>query len=243
MNKYSFIIPCFNCSIYIEKNILKLQKKLKKFKLKYEIILIDDGSKDETFNILKKFSLNYKNVKILKNKKNIGKSFSIIRGIKVSKYQNIILIDCDLPYFLNLKYIISELNKGYDLVIINRKMEQSKLINKSLNIYQITRYLIGGLIAYINLKILKLKIKGGDTQAGLKGFKKFKNFNNINFLSKKFFFDLELISIFSKRKLKIKSVKTVYSLPLNSSIRIFNFTKNIDILIEWFKVIKKYKQN
>ena len=146
-----------------------------------------------------------------------------------------------MPYFSDLKKIIFELNKGYDLVTINRKMEQSKLISKNLNLYQMTRYMIGGLIAVINLKILKLKIKGGDSQAGLKGFKKFENFNNVKFLSKKFFFDLELISLYSKKNLSIKSVKTKYSVPSKSSIKIFNFSKNFEILCELIKVIKKYK--
>ena len=241
MNKYSLIIPCYNCSEFIEKNIIKLIRKLNNFNIKYEIILIDDGSTDKTLEILKKINLNIKKIKILKNNFNIGKSFSSIKGIKISKYQKIILIDCDLPYFSDLKNIIFELNKGYDLVTINRKMEQSKLISKNLNLYQITRYIIGGLIAIINLKVLKLKIKGGDSQAGLKGFKKFKNFNKVKFLSKKFFFDLELISLYSKKRLSIKSVKTNYSVPSKSSIKIFNFSKNFEILCELLKVIKKYK--
>ena len=241
MNKYSLVIPCYNCSQFIEKNIIKLIRKLNNFNIKYEIILIDDGSTDKTLEILKKINLNIKKIKILKNNFNIGKSFSSIKGIKISKYQKIILIDCDLPYFSDLKKIIFELNKGYDLVTINRKMEQSKLISKNLNLYQITRYIIGSLIAIINLKVLKLKIKGGDSQAGLKGFKKFKNFNKIKFLSKKFFFDLELISLYSKKKLSIKSIKTNYSVPSKSSIRIFNFSKNFEILCELLKVIKKYK--
>ena len=241
MNKYSLIIPCYNCSEFIEKNIIKLIRKLNNFNIKYEIILIDDGSTDKTLEILKKINLNIKKIKILKNNFNIGKSFSSIKGIKISKYQKIILIDCDLPYFSDLKNIIFELNKGYDLVTINRKMEQSKLISKNLNLYQITRYIIGGLIAIINLKVLKLKIKGGDSQAGLKGFKKFKNFNKVKFLSKKFFFDLELISLYSKKRLSIKSIKTNYSVPSKSSIKIFNFSKNFEILCELIKVIKKYK--
>ena len=241
MNKYSFIIPCFNCSQFIEENIIKLVRKLKKFKIKYEIILIDYGSNDGTFEVLKKINSTNQKIKILKNHLNVGKSFSSIKAVKISKYQKIILIDCDLPYFSDLKNIILELEKGYDLVTINRKIEQSRLINKNLNLYQIMRYIIGGLIALINLKILKLNIKGGDSQAGLKGFKKFKNFNKIKFISKKFFFDLELISLYSKKKLTIKSVKTNYFVPSKSSIKILNFSKNFEILCELINVIKKYK--
>ena len=45
----SFIIPCYNCENYIKKNILRLYKKLKILKIKFEIILIDDFSSDKTY--------------------------------------------------------------------------------------------------------------------------------------------------------------------------------------------------
>ena len=57
MNKYSFVIPCYNCGDFIEKNISKLQHKLKKLNIKYELILIDDGSSDKTFKIINYISI------------------------------------------------------------------------------------------------------------------------------------------------------------------------------------------
>ena len=104
--------------------------------------------------------------------------------------------------------------------------------NKKLNLYQVIRYFLGTIIALINKKILNLNIEGGDTQAGLKGFKKNKYFNKNKFISKKFFFDLELIHLFSKKKLKIFSIKTIFDINKNSSIKIFNFKNNYHILKE-----------
>ena len=49
MNNYSFVIPCFNCANFIKKKIWKLEKKLKKNKTKYELILVDDGKKYKIF--------------------------------------------------------------------------------------------------------------------------------------------------------------------------------------------------
>ena len=49
MNNYSFVIPCFNCANFIKKKIWKLEKKLKKNKIKYELILDDDGKKYKIF--------------------------------------------------------------------------------------------------------------------------------------------------------------------------------------------------
>ena len=147
------------------------------------------------------------------------------------------MIDCDLPYFRSINKIIYFLKKNIDLVIINRKLKESKLANKKLNPYQVIRYFLGAIIALINKKILKLNIEGGDTQAGLKGFKKNSYFVRNNFISKKFFFDLELIHLFSKKKLKIISIKTIFDINKNSSIKIFNFKNNYHILKELIHIL------
>ena len=51
--KVSFIIPCFNSGKIIKNSIKKLEKKLGKKKIKFEIIIINDGSKDKTYQIIK----------------------------------------------------------------------------------------------------------------------------------------------------------------------------------------------
>ena len=238
----SFIIPCYNAEKFINKNLVLLKKKIKSLKLTYQIILIDDGSQDSTYLILKNIIKKDKYISLIKNKKNIGKSYSLLRGIKKSKYQNIVMIDCDLPYFRSINKIIYFLKKNIDLVIINRKLKESKLANKKLNPYQVVRYFLGAIIAFINKKILKLNIEGGDTQAGLKGFKKNRYFNKNKFISKKFFFDLELIHLYSKHKLKIVSIKTIFNVPKQSSIKIFSLIKNYYIFKELLKILVFYKK-
>ena len=58
----TFLIPCYNESKNIEKTYKTLSKALKKFKHKYEILMVDDGSKDNSFEIIKKIGINNKNV-------------------------------------------------------------------------------------------------------------------------------------------------------------------------------------
>jgi len=234
----SFIIPCYNCDNYISNNIYKLYKKLKNSNIKYEIILIDDYSRDKTLSNLYKLKKKIKKIKLIKNNKNFGKSFSIIKGIKASNYKYVVFIDCDFPYFKSLFKVIKHLKKN-DMVIINRREKESYLENRKLNLYQWMRIILGYLINNFIRVWFKIKIK--DTQAGLKGFVRPKNFSKISFISKRFFFDLELILTFILAKKKIFSLNTVYSVNKKSSINFFDLNKNFEILYELIKICFKYK--
>ena len=234
----SFIIPCYNCEHYIKKNILRLYKKLKILKIKFEIILIDDFSSDKTYVRLNELKNKLPKLEVLKNSKNIGKSFSLIRGIKICRYNYVILIDCDLPYFKSLPNIIKYLKKN-DMVIINRRMPGSRQEKNELNFYQLSRSYLG--ISINNFLRVWFKIKLQDTQAGLKGFIKPKNFSRIKFISKRFFFDLELILLFIFAKKKILSLKTTYDIATNSNISFFNFKRNFETLFELIKICIYYK--
>ena len=233
--KLSFVIPCFNASKFINQNIDRLIKFLKKKKYKYEIILIDDGSLDNTLFKLKQLRSKFKNIKILKNDRNYGKSFSVRHGLKKSKYKNIVLIDCDLPYFNNLDKVIEEIFNGNDFVLINRRNKNSKIINK-FDFYKILRKIVGHIIGKIFYFLLDLNISGADTQAGLKAFKKTQTFNKCKFISTKFFLDVELINLYSVLNKKIKSIPVKFSYSEISSINVFDL-KNFIIIFEAIKVI------
>ena len=234
----SFIIPCYNCENYIKKNILRLYKKLKISKIKFEIILIDDFSSDKTYLRLNELKNKLPKLEVLKNSKNVGKSFSLIRGVKTCRYNYVILIDCDLPYFKSIPNIIKNLKKN-DMVIINRRLPGSRPVKNKLNFYQQSRNILG--ISVNNFLRAWFKIKLQDTQAGLKGFIKPKNFSRIKFISKRFFFDLELILLFILDKKKILSIKTTYDIATNSNFSFFNLKRNFETFFELIKICIYYK--
>jgi len=225
----SIIIPCYNSEKYILKNIEKLRRHIKKINYKYEIIIIDDCSNDKTYGAIKKISNKYNNIKVYKNYLNEGKSYSLIKGIKKTKFKKIIIVDSDLPYFSRLTILIQKLN-NYDFVLINRGHKKSKNIGKNLNYYQIIRSVIGYIVNLIIRTSFSIKIK--DTQAGLKGFIKPKNFSKFKFFSKRFFFDLELLLYFISQKKKIFSIPVLFKVPENSSIKIFDLKKNFEVIKE-----------
>ena len=51
----------------------------------------------------------------------------------MSRFNKIILIDCDIPYFNYFEQIIKKINDNYDLVIVNRRLKESKMIDDNLN--------------------------------------------------------------------------------------------------------------
>ena len=236
MSNFSIIIPTFNDEKIIKKKVLLLIKKLKQFSIKYEIIIVNDGSIDKTELFVKDLLKKYK-INLINNKINQGKSFSIIRGIKKSRYEYVILIDSDLPYFLQLNKVIKLLKKKNDFVFVDRRHKKSKVINNKFNSYKIIRFLIGFFISQILKIFINLENKSIDTQAGLKGFKKMKILKSYKFISKRFFLDIELIYLYKKYSKKIISIPVKYSISDKSSINIFSFKKNLEIFIELIKVI------
>ena len=239
MKSISIVVPCYNCQTYIGENIIKLIKKIKIEKINYEIILIKDGSKDNTLEELKKTTLKNKRITIISYGVNVGKSHAVQKGIKKSIYEYVLLIDCDLPYLDSFSKIIKNLKNNYDLVIVNRRNKKSVLEYKKISVYQVLRNMLGYLIGFVITKVLNMKIDDGvaDTQAGLKGFKKIKKLKKINFISRKYFLDIELIYFFYKNNNRIKTVPVKYQISNNSNIKILSIFSNLIIVKELFKVL------
>lgn len=88
----SVIMPAYNGSSFISDSITSVLSQTFK---NIELIIIDDGSSDETVEIIDKFKEIDNRVKLLQNDENQGVSYSRNRGIEISKGEWIAFIDCD----------------------------------------------------------------------------------------------------------------------------------------------------
>ena len=128
MKKLSVIVPAYNEEEVIELFYNKLKEVIDKIteKYEYEIIFVDDGSKDETLNKLKKLRQSDKNIKIISFSRNFGKEAGIYAGLENSKGDIVVLLDADLQHDPeNIIQMLKYIEEGYDTVttIRNRKGE------------------------------------------------------------------------------------------------------------------------
>jgi len=233
--KFTFLIPSYNCENFIYKNSIKLIDKIKKTKIYYELIFINDASSDNTLKELKKIKSKYKNVSIISYKKNLGKSAALQIGLKRCKTNIVIFYDCDLPYFNYLTKLIKLLTKDAQFVTIDRRAIKSKINKSKLNFYQTARFSISTIVNYI-ISVMLMKNFKGDTQSGLKGFYLNKKFTKQKFISKKFFLDAEIIAFFCNENIKITSIPVKYKISKQSSIKIFDIS-NFIYVYELLKII------
>ncbi len=96
MIELSIIIPVFNDSKVLHELYRRLEPVVSKVGKSYEIIFVDDGSSDDSFQILNELQDKDENIKILKLVKNFGQSNAITAGLEYSKGDIIVIMDSDL---------------------------------------------------------------------------------------------------------------------------------------------------
>ena len=133
---YTVIVPFYNEAKNISSFNNELINNLKKIdneKRNLEIVYVDDGSSDETFNELKKLSTNTVETLIIKHRTNLSQSAAINTGIGQSKYENIVIMDGDLQNDPNdLAKMVSEFEKGTDMLIGWRKHRKDNFFLRTL---------------------------------------------------------------------------------------------------------------
>ncbi|HAV92512.1 TPA: hypothetical protein DCW38_04950 [candidate division WOR-3 bacterium] len=89
----------------------------KKHEMSYELVLIDDGSKDNTFEMMKESEKKYAQIHIAKHRKNFGKTEGILTGLKNSTGSIIAIYDTDMQYSLDeLPKMVDRIEKdGFDI--------------------------------------------------------------------------------------------------------------------------------
>lgn len=141
--KISVIIPCYNEEEVIEKTYEEVKKVMDENKYDYEIIFVDDGSKDRTLEILRKISQEDNNVVVISFSRNFGHQPAVSAGIKNSSGDVAIIIDADLqdPPQLIPEMIKIHLEEGANVVYGVRKERKGESFFKKITAKLFYRFL------------------------------------------------------------------------------------------------------
>lgn len=129
----SVVIPSYNEGYSIKLTYEKLKDVLEKESsiqnYTYELIFIDDGSKDNTLNVIKQFQKNDPHVKYISFSRNFGKEAGMLAGLAYSSGDAVLLMDADLQHPPELiPEMIENYYNGYDQVIAKRnRIGESKV--------------------------------------------------------------------------------------------------------------------
>lgn len=130
----SIVIPLFNEEESLPELVSWITRVCKEHNYAHEIIMIDDGSTDDSWNVVKQLSAEYPTIKGLRFQRNYGKSPALHEGFKAATGNVVITMDADLqdsPDEIPGLYSMI-INDGYDLVSGWKKVRHDNAITKNL---------------------------------------------------------------------------------------------------------------
>mgnify|MGYP001046825587 CR=1 FL=1 len=214
----SIAIPAFNEAKRLPTLLDQLYIFCKKSKKKYEIVIVDDGSKDKTVQIAESYKDKFDCIQLIQNKRNRGKGYSVKRGLLKSKGKVCLFLDADgsvspCEIEKNTHYIE---NEGYEIFVGSRVLRSNDQILK----IKWYRKFIGIVFNFFVRTFLFKNIK--DTQCGFKIFRK----EVVNPLFSRtyldgFGFDIEILYLAYKMGFKVKEGSISWHHVSGSKINLF----------------------
>lgn len=160
-NKISIVVPLFNEEESLKPLAREIKKVMTSYNNNFEVIFVDDGSRDRSLQVLKELRNDDKRFKFVSFQKNFGKSAALQIGFEQANGDAVITMDADLQDDPNeIPHLVKKLEEGYDMVSGWKKVRFDPFIKKSSSKFfnMVTRVMSG--------------IKIHDFNCGLKGYRK-----------------------------------------------------------------------
>lgn len=142
----SIISPVYNASEILNTLIERIIQNIELITDSYEIILVEDGGSDNSWEVIKDAAKLNSKIKACQLSRNFGQHYAITAGIDISDGDWLIIMDCDLQdrpeEIINL---YKKANEGFDIVLARREFRKDTKLKKiySLLFYRILGYLTG----------------------------------------------------------------------------------------------------
>lgn len=211
----SIVIPAYNEAERIPKTLLEMDKQLENASYSYEIVVVNDGSKDNTGEVVKNMKKVVRNLKLIDFTQNLGKGGAVRQGMLLSAGKIRLFTDADNSTSIDqFEKMMPFFKEGYEVVIGSRAIHGAKLDPPEPFHKQ-----IAGKLG--NLFIQLLVLPGvWDTQCGFKAF--------TEEAAQKIFkasvipgwgFDVEILALAKKAGYRIKEVPVHWVNDLRSHVK------------------------
>lgn len=166
----SLIVPVYNGAAQLPAALDQLRAFLRSRPYSWELIFVDDHSDDGVAAALDAFALEAPCVSVIHNARNMGKGYSVSRGMRAARGMYRVFTDADLAYpTTEIDKIVDVLQHGADVAVACRVLPDSRyLMSPSYFSYLYTRHVMSRLFNALVRWTLIPRVR--DTQAGLKGF-------------------------------------------------------------------------
>jgi glycosyltransferase involved in cell wall biosynthesis len=164
----SIVIPAYNEALRIGSTLEKVRQYAETRNYPCELIVVDDGSRDETPELLMDFQERYTRVRILRNEPNRGKGFTVRRGVLEARGEFVLFTDADLsaPIEETNKLLAALETSGADAAVGSRALDR-----RLIGVRQPWRRELAGRVFNLLVRLFTgLRIH--DTQCGLKLFRR-----------------------------------------------------------------------
>ena len=132
-NKYfiSVVSPVYNAEAILPDLVEQLIKVINPLNKNFEILLIEDGSKDKSWEEIEKLCLQYPEIKGIRLSRNFGQHHAITAGLTLAKGEWVVVMDCDLQdQPSEIPKLLKKARQGYDVVLARRILRQDGFFKK-----------------------------------------------------------------------------------------------------------------
>ena len=237
---YSIVIPAYNESERICNALDRVLEYIQQQRWDAEVIVVNDGSRDNTAELVRRYAAQHPAVRLLENPGNRGKGYSVRNGMSAASGELLLFTDADLSApITEAGKLLAALADGADVAIGSRWMDPALQTERQ----PLYRQAAGRIFNLLLRVILGLRYK--DTQCGFKAFtRRAAGFIFARQRIERWGFDPEILFIAGKMGLKIREVPVRWAhdvrskiSPLRDGTRMFGEM----LKVRWYDLSRKYR--
>ena len=237
--KYSIIVPAYNERRRIGATLENLVAHLRAKQWSAEVVVVDDGSSDDTTEIVTRMGEESPEIRLVRNPGNRGKGYAVRNGMMQARGSILLFTDADLSApIAEAEKLFAEMEKGADVAIGSRWLDSSLQYHRQ----PLKRRILGRIYNLFVRGLLGFPYR--DTQCGFKAFtreaaEKIFPLQRIS----RWGFDPEVLYLAHRQRLKVAEVPVIWGHDERSTIHPYRdgFRMGCDVLkIRWYSWTAKY---